>query len=190
MYSLEEIEQEIKKCKKCRLWKSRRNPVAGEGNEKARIMFVGEAPGRVEDETGKPFVGKAGQFLNEVLEANEIDRKDVYITNVVKCRPPNNRDPLPDEIAACSPYLEKQIDIIKPEIIATLGRFASSFILSLYGFNSLPMASIHGKIFNVPLHGIKIIILYHPAACIYNPKLKKVFSDDIKKLAELKKNCF
>jgi len=184
MYSLEDIEKEIKNCKKCRLWKSRKNPVVGDGSIDAEIMFIGEAPGKNEDEQGKPFVGKAGQFLNDVLKENGIERGDVYITNVVKCRPPNNRDPLPDEIEACSPYLEKQIEIIKPKIIVTLGRFSTKFILSLYGFKNEPISKIHGKIFSSPLNGIKIIPMYHPAACIYNPALKEVFKNDIKKLAK------
>ncbi|MCD6572759.1 MAG: uracil-DNA glycosylase [Thermoplasmata archaeon] len=185
MHSLKELEERIKECRKCRLWKSRKNPVAGEGSEKARIMFVGEAPGKNEDEQGRPFVGKAGQFLNKTLNENGIERSSVYITNVVKCRPPNNRDPLPDEINACSPYLEMQIEIIKPEIIVALGRFASYFILSLYGFKPRPISEIHGKIFSSPINGIKIIPMYHPAACIYNPALKNVFRKEIAMLAKL-----
>lgn len=187
MYRLEDIENEIKKCRKCRLWKYRKNAVAGEGNANAELMFIGEAPGKNEDEQGKPFVGKAGQFLNEVLKENGIKRNNVYITNVVKCRPPNNRDPLPDEINACSPYLEKQIDLIRPKIIVTLGRFAAYFILNLYGFKFESMSLMHGKVFHSPINKIKILVTYHPAACIYNPALKKVFSNDIKKLSLLAK---
>ena len=183
MYSLKDIEEEVRKCRKCRLWKNRKNAVVGEGNENAAIMFIGEAPGKNEDEIGRPFVGKAGQFLTQVLKENGIEREEVYITNVVKCRPPNNRDPLPDEIEACSPYLEKQIELIKPKIIVTLGRFSTKFILSLYGFKNEPISRIHGKVFSSPLNGINIIPMYHPAACIYNPALKEVFKNDMKKLA-------
>jgi len=187
MPDLKQIEEEIRKCTKCRLWKSRINAVPGEGNENAVIMFVGEAPGKNEDEQGRPFVGKAGQFLDEVLGENNIERKDVYITNVVKCRPPNNRDPLPDEIKACSPYLELQIEMIKPRIIVALGRFAADFLLTLYGFKMKPISSIHGKIFSSPINGIKIIPMFHPAACIYNPFLKNVFREDMKKIKMLAK---
>ncbi|MCD6222958.1 MAG: uracil-DNA glycosylase [Thermoplasmata archaeon] len=185
MHDLKAIEERIKNCRKCRLWKSRKNAVAGEGNENARIMMIGEAPGKKEDEQGRPFVGKAGQLLNEILHENGIERESIYITNIVKCRPPNNRDPLPDEIKACSPYLEMQIEIIKPEIIATLGRFSTAFILSLYGFKPRPISAIHGRVFSSPLNGIKIVPLYHPAACIYNPALKDVFKKDVEMLAKL-----
>ncbi len=182
---MERLAEEIKKCRKCELWKSRKNPVIGDGSVNARIMFIGEAPGRKEDETGKPFVGAAGKILDEALKSNGIERREVYITNVVKCRPPGNRDPSVEEINACSPYLEMQIDIIKPEIIATLGRFSASYILSRYGFSYTSMSSIHGRVFEDRLNGVKLIPLYHPAACIYNPQLKAIFMADMRKVAML-----
>ncbi len=185
---MQEVEEEIRKCRKCRLWKNKKNAVPGEGNYSAEIMFVGEAPGKTEDEQGKPFVGKAGQLLNEILKRNGIDRKDVYITNVVKCRPPGNRNPLSDEIEACFPYLKRQIEIIKPKIIVTLGNFGTKVILEMYGFKSSSISRIHGKLFSSPLHGVKILPTFHPAACIYNPKLIEKFAEDIGKVATLLKS--
>ncbi len=182
---MKELEEEIKKCRKCRLWKSRKNAVPGEGNYNADLMLVGEAPGKTEDEMARPFVGKAGQLLTEILEKNGIRRKDVYITNVVKCRPPNNRNPMKDEIEKCLPYLKKQLEIIKPKVILTLGNFATQTILPLYGFKAENISKIRGKVFDSPLHGIKILPTYHPAACIYAPWLKEKFENDIKKVLEL-----
>lgn len=182
---MEEIEKEIRNCRKCRLWKSRKNVVIGDGRPDADIMLIGEAPGKTEDEMALPFVGKAGQLLNEVLKENGIDRKEVYITNVVKCRPPFNRNPFKDEIEKCFPYLRRQIDIIKPKIIITLGNFATKSILNLYGFKAESISKIHGKIFESLLHEIKILPTFHPAACIYNPLLKDKFSHDIRKVREL-----
>ncbi len=182
---MEQLAIEIRNCRKCELWKVRNNPVMGEGSIDARIMFIGEAPGRKEDEQGKPFVGAAGKILDGTLHANGIERKEVYITNVVKCRPPGNRDPSMEEIKACVPYLERQIEIIKPEVIATLGRFSSRYILSRYGFSYLPISSIHGRVFEDRLNDVKIVPLYHPAACIYNPALKSIFMADMRKVAML-----
>jgi len=154
--------------------------VPGDGNGNAEIMFVGEAPGKNEDEKGKPFVGKAGQLLDSALAATGLDRKDVYITNVVKCRPPRNRDPKEEEIKACSPYLDKQIEIIKPKVICTLGRFAAEYILSSYGFEMEPISRIHGSVYTMPVAMVKIVPMYHPAAIIYNPMLKEQFLKDMK----------
>lgn len=184
---MEEIEEKIRKCRKCNLWKSRKNAVPGEGNKNADLMVVGEAPGKKEDEMGRPFVGKAGQILNEIFEENGIRREDVYITNVVKCRPPKNRNPFHEEIEACFPYLEKQIELIKPKIILTLGNFGTRVIMELYGFEAYPITAIHGRIFDSPIHQIKILPTFHPAACIYNPLLKEKFCNDIKKLREILK---
>lgn len=182
---IKEIEEEIKRCRKCRLWKNRKNAVPGEGNYSANLMLVGEAPGKTEDEQGRPFVGKAGQLLTETLQKNGIERKDIYITNVVKCRPPNNRNPMKDEIEKCFPYLKMQIEIIKPKFILTLGNFASQTILNFYGFKFESISKIRGEIFEGPLHGIKILPTYHPAACIYAPWLKEKFEKDIEKVASL-----
>lgn len=184
---MEKIEEEIRKCRKCNLWKSRKNAVPGEGNYSADLMVVGEAPGKKEDEMGRPFVGKAGQILNEIFEENGIKREDIYITNVVKCRPPKNRNPLYDEIKACFPYLEKQIELIKPKLILTLGNFGAKVIMELYGFKAYSITKMHGKIFDSPLHQIKILPTFHPAACIYNPLLKEKLYNDIKKLRDFLK---
>ncbi len=181
--ALEEIEERIKKCTLCPLHLTRKNAVPGDGNRNARIMFIGEAPGKNEDEAGKPFVGKAGQFLDFALSDAGLERKDVYITNVVKCRPPNNRDPKDEEIEACSPYLDEQIKEIKPGVICTLGKFATSYILSSYGFDMEPISRIHGRIYNVPVAMVKIIPMYHPAATIYNPALKEQFLRDMRAVA-------
>jgi len=178
--NIEEIEEEVKKCTKCPLYKTRKNAVPGEGNRNAEIMFIGEAPGKNEDEKGKPFVGKAGQFLDFAMSDIGVKREDVYITNVVKCRPPKNRDPREEEIKACSPYLDEQIASIKPKILCTLGKFATSYILSSYGFGVESISRAHGKVYTSPVAMVKIIPMYHPAATIYNPALKEQFLRDMK----------
>lgn len=161
-------------------------PVIGEGSEKARIMFVGEAPGEKESETGRPFVGRAGQLLNELLASIDMKREDVYITNIVKDRPPKNRDPLPDEIALYAPLLDKQIEVMKPEVVATLGRFSMEYVMKRYGLEGElgPISALHGKTFSSP-HGFKIVSLFHPAAAIYNQKLKPELFQDFKILKTL-----
>lgn len=180
MNKLGEIEDMVKKCTRCHLHLTRKNAVPGDGNENAEIMFIGEAPGKNEDEAGKPFVGKAGQFLDFALTEAGLDRRDVYITNVVKCRPPGNRDPVEEEIKSCSPYLDEQIEIIKPKVICTLGKFATEYILSSYGFEMEPISRIHGRVYAIPVAMVKIIPMYHPAATIYNPALKGQFLEDMK----------
>ncbi len=172
--TLEKIEEEIRNCKRCPLHKGRKNAVPGEGGNKKKIMFIGEAPGRREDELGRPFVGAAGKFLDELLSEINLSREDVYITNVVKCRPPNNRDPTDEEIALCSPYLERQIEILKPRIICPLGRFAAKYILEKYGFEMSSISKVQGKIFEGE---VIIIPMYHPAAALYHQNLK----DDLRR---------
>lgn len=151
---------------------SRSFPVIGEGNHYAKVMFVGEAPGRQEAKTGRPFVGAAGKVLDRLLEGAGMKREEVYITNIVKDRPPMNRDPLPDEIAAYGPFLDRQIDIIQPAVIATLGRFAMGYILEKFGLNEQiePMSRAHGKVYDATAsYGpVKIVVLYHPAVAVYN----------------------
>lgn len=154
-------------------------PVIGEGDHNASIMFVGEAPGKNEAKYGKPFCGRAGNLLDELLNSINLDRKTIYITNIVKDRPPNNRDPLPDEIALYGPYLNRQIEIIEPKVIATLGRFAMNYILNLYNIEqSGGISNSHGKIYNA--ENISIVPLYHPAAAIYNQHLKETLLEDFK----------
>jgi len=185
---MEKIKQEILQCKKCSLYKTRHKPVIGEGNLDAKIMFVGEAPGFNEDKKGRPFVGSAGKVLDELLTSVGIKREDVYITNVVKCRPTTpsleNRSPSAEEIKACSPYLERQIRIIQPEIICTLGNYSTNFIFEKYGMGDKieGISKLHGKIFEVKtlFHATKIIPFYHPAVAVYNPKEKEILLKDFK----------
>ena len=154
-------------------------PVIGEGNHFAKIMFIGEAPGRNEAKTGRPFCGAAGKILDELLAFAKIERKDVYITNIIKDRPPFNRDPSPEEISIYAPFLNKQIEIIRPEIISTLGRFSMKYIMEKFDLNPGSISENHGKVFeaNSSYGKIKIIPLYHPAVAVYNNSKK----DDLKK---------
>ncbi len=157
-------------------------PVIGEGSHKANIMFVGEAPGRNEAKTGRPFCGAAGKILNELLESAGIKREDVYITNIVKDRPPQNRDPLPEEIKAYGGFLDRQIEIIQPKIIATLGRYSMGYIMKKFDLESAlkPISQMHGKVIDAKAsYGpIKIAVLYHPAVAIYNSHTKDILKED------------
>ncbi len=159
-------------------------PVIGEGNHDADIVFIGEAPGENEAKTGRPFVGRSGKFLDELLESVKISRDKVYITNIVKDRPPKNRDPLPTEIEIYAPYLDRQLDIIKPKVIATLGRFSMQYIMKRYGLEDklAPISTLHGKVFETELNygKVKIIPLFHPAVAIYNQASKDTLKDDFK----------
>jgi len=177
---MEQVEAEVKTCRKCGLWKRRKNAVPGEGNLDAAVMLVGEAPGYWEDVKGRPFVGAAGKLLDEALSRIGISRGEVYITNVVKCRPPENRDPLSSEIGTCSPYLDRQIKIVKPKFIVTLGRYSASYILPKAGFETESITKIHGKIYETSLLGFKVFIIpmYHPAAALYNAKYKDELNKD------------
>jgi len=187
---MKKLEEKIKNCKKCPLGMLRTNAVPGSGSYDADVMFVGEAPGYWEDQKGLPFVGRAGKVLDELLAEIGLKRGDVYITNIVKCRPPNNRDPNEDEIKACSPYLDRQIDIIRPKIIVPLGRHSMSYILRKFGFEPEPISKIHGKIFEARILFGRIIIMpmYHPAVALYRPQLKKELRRDFKKLREILDN--
>ena len=161
-------------------------PVIGKGNHSAKIVFIGEAPGRNEAETGKPFCGAAGRILDKLLESVNIERKDVYITNIIKDRPPGNRDPIPKEIKIYSPFLIKQLEIIKPEIIATLGRFSMEFIMKVYKLeNKLQKISLlHGQVFETKTSWgkIKIIPFYHPAVVLYNSNQLALLKNDFQVL--------
>lgn len=160
-------------------------PVIGEGSHSAEIMFVGEAPGENEAKTGRPFCGRAGKVLEELLKSVDIDRKDVYITNIVKDRPPKNRDPLPDEIALYAPFLDRQIELIRPKVIATLGRFSMQYVMNRYGldFELDSISRIHGQVFSADR--FKVVPLYHPAAAIYNQQLLSTLKEDFKVLPSL-----
>ncbi|MEA2089870.1 MAG: type-4 uracil-DNA glycosylase [Thermoproteota archaeon] len=178
------IVAEIKVCRKCELWKHRRNVVPGEGNFNAKVMFVGEAPGYWEDMKGRPFVGAAGKLLDKLLSKIWLSRNDVYIANVLKCRPPENRDPLTSELNACTPFLDRQIKLIKPKIIVPLGRHATSYILSKAGFKAGGITKLHGKTWNITLLGLQAVVLptYHPAAALYNPKYVEELERDFRTL--------
>jgi len=179
--SLEIIQEKVKNCEKCDLCTSRKNAVPGKGNHNADIVFIGEAPGKNEDECGEPFIGTAGKKLNNALKNAGLERSDVYITNIVKCRPPKNRIPNDVEKMMCSDYLENELSIIKPKIICLLGNTSYHSIL---GGNEI--SKNHGKF--VSKDDYLYFISFHPAAIIYNQKLEKVFKNDIKKLVdELKK---
>ena len=172
---LNEIAQEVKVCQKCELCHNRKNAVPGTGPENAEIMLIGEGPGFHENEKGLPFVGAAGKFLDELLQSAGLNREKVFITNVVKCRPPGNRDPLPEELAACGDYLDRQIETIKPLVIVTLGRFS----MAPY-FPNGRISQIHGqpKWFEDRL----IIPMYHPAAALHQSRLKATLMEDFAKI--------
>ena len=172
---LREVAAEVSTCSKCNLCKSRTKAVPGEGNPHARILFIGEGPGFHEDKQGRPFVGPAGQFLDELLQSINLKRADVFITNVVKCRPPNNRDPLPEEISACNDYLDRQIAALKPEVIVTLGRYSMAKF-----FSGEKISAIHGRARKKD--GYICIAMYHPAAGLHQASLKDVIRQDFKKI--------
>jgi DNA polymerase len=172
--SLEAIAQLVASCTKCRLCEGRRRTVPGEGAAEARLVVVGEGPGRVEDETGRPFVGPAGELLTKILGAIELPRERVFICNVVKCRPPENRLPQFDEIAACIPYLFRQIDIVKPSVILAMGGTAAQTLLN----TKQSLGSLRNLVHR--FRGIPLIVTYHPAALLRNPNWKKPTWDDVR----------
>ncbi len=176
---LEKFYLEIKDCRKCSLGETRKNFVFGTGNPKARIMFVGEAPGREEDEKGIPFVGKAGKLLDKMLDTIGLKRDDIYIANILKCRPPNNRDPHPDEVALCEPYLKKQLEMISPEILVALGRISAQVLLKRN--DSLSKLRQDIQIYE----DIPFVVTYHPAALLRNPQWKRNVWQDLKKIKTL-----
>jgi len=178
----EVIVSEISSCRKCPLHRYRKNTVPGEGPLDASVMVVGEAPGRREDEEGRPFVGAAGKLLDALLELAGLSRGAVYITNIVKCRPPGNRDPKEEEIEACIPYLLRQIALIKPKLVIAVGRHAARTLYRLAGLQWTSMTRLHGRLVDAKLAGVsvKIIATYHPAAALYKPPLRRVLEDDFK----------
>jgi len=180
---LEKIRSNVLACQKCGLCKGRINAVPGEGNPNADVMFIGEGPGKSEDEKGVPFVGAAGKFLDELLAEIGMKRSDVFITNVVKCRPPENRDPQDDEIAVCWPYLEEQIKLIKPKLIITLGRHAMNRFLP-----DLKISQVHGqaKRFKGVGNDKQVYFpMYHPAVALYNGSYREILKEDMRKILKL-----
>jgi len=177
----------VNNCKKCDLWKTRKNPVFGDGSLVSKILFVGEAPGYNEDLQGCPFVGRAGKILDELLKSIGLQRDEIYIANILKCRPPDNRNPIKDEIIACTEFLNKQIEIIQPTIILPLGNFACSYIFEKFGLKYDKISNVHGKTFqiNTLTGSILIIPLYHPAVATYNPNTKNTLLEDFKNIEDL-----
>ena len=177
-----ELVEEVLTCTRCPLHLSRRNAVPGEGPLSADVMVVGEAPGKREDETGRPFVGAAGRLLDELLREAGLDRREVYITNVVKCRPPGNRDPSGEEIAACRGYLERQIRLVRPKLVIAVGRIAGSTVYSMAGLRWASTGRERGRIRRVRIAGVEVALLttYHPAAALYNPQLREELFKDFR----------
>jgi len=175
---LKKLEEQVKKCRKCELCNERTNVVFGTGNSDADLMFVGEAPGYYEDVQGEPFVGKAGQLLTKIIESIDLARSDVYIANILKCRPPGNRNPNANEIVLCSPHLIKQIEIINPKIICALGTFAAQTLLN----TTDSIGKLRGRFFEY--QGAKFLATYHPAYLLRNPGDKKKVWVDIKKVRD------
>ena len=171
--ALDAVRAELGDCRRCGLHEGRRNIVFGVGNPTADVVVVGEAPGRDEDLTGEPFVGRSGQLLTRMLEAIGMAREDAYICNVLKCRPPRNRDPQPEEIATCSPFMTRQVEAIAPKVIITSGRFASQAVLGL----DLSMGRMRGTIRS--FHGVPVVPMYHPAYLLRNPSAKRQAYDDL-----------
>ena len=174
--TLETFNRQIENCEKCRLSKSRTSFVFGTGDPMANLMCIGEAPGFDEDREGEPFVGAAGQLLNKILGAIGFGREEVYIANIIKCRPPGNRDPDSDEIGECMPYLQKQIDMIDPKLILALGRVAAQTLLK----SDAPLGGLRGRIHHY--NNRKVVVTYHPAALLRNPKWKRSAWEDVKTL--------
>ena len=180
--TLKELRKELGDCKRCKLHRTRRTIVFGEGNEKATLMFIGEGPGYDEDVQGKPFVGRAGQLLTKIIESVNLSREEVYITNIIKCRPPQNRNPESDEIQSCHPFLMKQISVIQPKIICALGTFSAQTLLK----TDTKITALRGKVYD--LEGIKVTPTYHPAFLLRNPEKKREVWEDMKKIVELLSN--
>jgi DNA polymerase len=184
--SLDAIGVEVRACRMCKLSQTRTVGVPGEGSPSAEIMFIGEGPGFHEDQQGRPFVGAAGQLLTEMLGVIGLRREDVFITNVVRCRPPGNRDPLPDELSACDTYTQRQIAVLDPKLIVTLGRYSMARFIG-----TGPMRELHGR--TRDWNGITCLAMYHPAAILRTPtvEMRRIFEDDFRKipglLAEAKK---
>jgi DNA polymerase len=174
--TLAELEKTVSACTACPLHRSRTQTVFGAGNPNTRVLFIGEAPGRDEDVRGEPFVGRAGQLLNKILAAIDLEREDVFITNILKCRPPNNRDPQESEVRRCENYLKRQIELIKPGVICALGRVAAQWLLQ----TNAPLGTLRkGEYY---YEGIRILATYHPAALLRNPNFKKPAWEDFKQL--------
>jgi uracil-DNA glycosylase family 4 len=181
------VEAEIAECRRCRLCDGRSNPVPGEGDLDSPVVFVGEAPGRREDEMGRPFVGSAGRFLDRLLGEVGLRRSDVYITNIVKCRPPGNRRPRADEVKSCAPHLDGQLEIIAPRILAPMGNSSSTTLMRKYGLERASIGRVHGRRFRAEASWGRVVVfpLFHPAAVLYNRNLEGALRGDFADLRGL-----
>lgn len=195
---MKQVRDDVVNCHQCNLCKTRIKPVIGKGNHDAKVLFIGEAPGESEDKTGLPFVGQAGQVLDGLIAKAGLGNNEVYICNVVKCRPPENRDPSNQEKLACLSFLTRQISIVQPEVIVCLGKHSAETIFQIFGIDEkiTSMAALRGKVFepgklfkqtslsvgDIAMAGIKIIVMYHPAALLYNKSLKAIAEKDFKSL--------
>ena len=177
MNNLEEIDARVRACTECPLSEGRTHAVPGEGASNARVIFIGEAPGYQEDQQGRPFVGPAGRFLDELLGSIGLKREDVFIANMIKCRPPNNRDPLPAEVAACTKYLDRQIELLRPDLIVTLGRYA----MNKY-FPKESISRVRGKV--RAKDGQRILPLLHPAAALHQASLRESIEQDFRVITQ------
>ncbi len=179
---LERLNKKMSACNNCALRENCSSVVFGDGNPEAEIMFIGEAPGKKEDELGIPFVGSTGRILDKRLASIRIEREDVYLTNICKCRPPENRDPLPEEVAQCRPWLEKQIAIIQPKIVVTLGKYALNSFMP-----NAKISEVHGQVINIEIKKIgkiKLFPIHHPAAARISRKTRALFEEDFQKISK------
>ena len=172
------IRDEIGDCQRCKLAPTRTNIVFGSGNPNAELVFVGEAPGYDEDQQGLPFVGRAGQLLTKIIESINLKREDVYICNVLKCRPPENRNPEPDEVAACNPFMKRQLAVIKPKVVCCLGTFAAQTVLQ----TPAPISKLRGKFYD--MDGMRVIATFHPAYLLRSPDKKREVWEDMKQIRD------
>ncbi|MBD3246737.1 MAG: uracil-DNA glycosylase [Candidatus Omnitrophica bacterium] len=188
---IQDLHTEIRSCQKCPLGKTRENAVPGEGDLQAKVMFVGEAPGANEDRQGRPFCGRAGKILDELLQTAGLKRDEVFIGNILKCRPPGNRDPKPDEIRTCTPYLNTQIELIQPKVLCSLGNFAAAYLMRTFGMGGKVqgITRLHGKIFitQMPYGKIRLMPLFHPAVATYDPRKLTTLKQDFLQLKNVPK---
>ncbi len=184
---IEKLLRQIKSCQRCELFKTRTNVVPGDGDINSSVMFIGEAPGSNEDLKGKPFVGRAGDILNRLLTSINLTREQIYICNILKCRPPGNRNPLPKEIEACQGSLEIQLKVINPKVICTLGNFSTEYILKRFKLPLSKISAIHGKVYEVEIESgtVYIIPLFHPAVATYNVKKIDEMLIDMKSVSKI-----
>lgn len=177
----DQLREKVSRCTQCALHKSRKQTVFGVGHQQADLLIVGEAPGYYEDQQGEPFVGRAGKLLNEMLKSIGLDRQTVYIANVLKCRPPQNRDPVADEVACCTPFLEQQIQLLNPQLILALGRVSAHYLLK----STASMRDLRGSIFRFGEQNVPLLVSYHPAYLLRSPRAKRQSFNDLLKVKEM-----